>query len=86
MLSPQTITSALKIGHKMLIAEDISTPNAWNKDLANLQELLEALLMGKITLNLSEEVPNGPKAADVELPAGDGEGKPEETPKPEDAH
>ncbi len=85
MLNVQTITSALKAGHKMLIAEDISTPNAWNKDLANLQELIEALLMGKLTLN-DAPTPDGPKASDVELPAGDGEAKLEETPTPEDTH
>ena len=50
MLSPQQITEALRTGLKMLTAEDIKTPNAWNGDLSALTGICLAILDGRMEL------------------------------------
>ena len=47
-LNRPAINQALNTGLKMLTSEDINTPNAWNKDLATLENFLINLVTGRI--------------------------------------
>jgi hypothetical protein len=60
--NPQ-VQSAIETGIKMLQSETISTPNAWNKDLTQLEQVLIGLLTGKLTLRMES-----PTAAATQKP------------------
>jgi len=49
-VSPQAVEAALRTGMKLLTSEVIDTPNAWNKDLGTLQDILGSLLVGQLVL------------------------------------
>ncbi len=50
------VRQAIVTGLKMLGSEDICTPNAWNKDLTVLDQILQDLAMGRLMIT------DGPKA------------------------
>jgi len=54
-LTQQQVQGALKTGFKMLTSTEISTPNAWNRDLIALEELIVAMLSGQIKLSSADE-------------------------------
>lgn len=59
------IEQAMKTGLKMLGSEDISTPNAWNKDLAMLEQFLINLLTGQLQY---QDVQKEKPSVDAKIP------------------
>jgi len=49
-INPQMTEAAFRVGLKLLTSETISTPNAWNKDLGILQDVMAAVLTGQLVL------------------------------------
>lgn len=73
----QAVQSALQTGLKMLNSEAVSTPNAWNRDLAQLEQLMIGLLSGNLMI-----IP-GPNAQPAGAGSSDG-GKPPPPPPGDD--
>lgn len=44
------VRKAIGTGLKMLNSEDICTPNAWNKDLTILDQILQDLVFGRLII------------------------------------
>lgn len=49
-LNQQAVQSALQTGLKMLNSDQISTPNAWNRDLTQLEQIIVGLLSGQLRI------------------------------------
>lgn len=49
-MTKNEVDSAITTGLKMLSAEDVNTPNAWNIDLGNLQKVLALIAGGQLKL------------------------------------
>ena len=71
-MTQRQIENAFETGLKMLTSEDISTPNSWNRDLVNLQEIVVGMISGQLQITTA-----GAAAA-----AGDDGG--DKTPPPDD--
>ena len=72
----QNVRQAINTTLKMLTAEDISTPNAWNGDLATMQGILVAVVQGQWELKPVEGAapPAEPPTPPI-TPPDDGKGK-----------
>ncbi len=72
-LNRQAIGQSINTGLKMLTSEDISTPNAWNKDLATLEQFLINILTGRLVYNeaSTERPPEGKSSRPPIDPPGD---------------
>lgn len=73
-ITKQEVDEAVKTGLKMLSAENINTPNAWNIDLGNLQRVLVLILSGQLVLKQPEQDEQPPEEK-VDLPKLIPEGK-----------
>lgn len=62
------VRQAIRTGLKMLSSEDICTPNAWNKDLAILDQIFQDLIFGRLMIT------DVPKADAEKTPKGEGKG------------
>jgi hypothetical protein len=49
-LEQQQIASAVRTGLKMLSSDEIRTPNSWNADLTNLQNILLGIAHNQLLL------------------------------------
>jgi hypothetical protein len=56
-LNPRVIEEACRYGCKLLASETIATPNAWNGQLASLEQLLVGVLNGRYVLNIAQPAP-----------------------------
>jgi len=70
-MNQQQTQQALQTGLKMLDSDTICTPNKWNTDLANLQQLIVAILSGQLVLVPGAGVAKPPEQSDP--PPGDGD-------------
>lgn len=56
-LNQKVIDEALTVGLKLLSAEDVTTPNAWNRPLAALETILVGLIQGQLELRAAVPTP-----------------------------
>lgn len=73
-LKQQAVQNAFQTGLKMLKSETITTPNAWNKDLSQLETLVIGLLSGQLMIidGPNARLPDDKKVDDKPPPGGEG--------------
>ena len=70
-MTQKVVERAIETGLKLLEADDVFTPNAWNKDLASLEQVLLGVLAGQLelrTVKQPEAPPGKLGGGDLEVP------------------